>query len=267
MAKVDISEFSFGFAVVHELINLFPDGLVGAPMFPSLRKEAELGYDAKIPVLWCTMFFQFKIPELVTQRSRSRFRMYSPGTQYLRMSLHPRAENRQHRALKSLAAKYQHTYYVAPDGLQLTLFDASFLGNQVLATLAFIPVASCPSALDRCQHYITWVPNGTTGWFHSKPKEVKVSRWDNLFTSSGIKPTPLYNVVSELQREADEVYKCWLGATGDPTSETRSSNVVEPFARHYNSEDGMSSCMANLLKVSQKLQAMGVLLALTVRRG
>ena len=45
--KAEFSEFSYGFAITHELLNSDPD-VRAAPFFPSLIAEDRLGYDLRL---------------------------------------------------------------------------------------------------------------------------------------------------------------------------------------------------------------------------
>ena len=43
--KLGYTEFSFGYAFTENLIRSMPSGPTGAPFFPNLLQEAQLGYD------------------------------------------------------------------------------------------------------------------------------------------------------------------------------------------------------------------------------
>src|SRR5215204_4238499 len=48
METANFSEFSYGFALTHELIVSAPGGVTAAPVFPSLVEEAHVGFDLMI---------------------------------------------------------------------------------------------------------------------------------------------------------------------------------------------------------------------------
>jgi hypothetical protein len=61
------SEFSYGFALTHELVNRFSVALAAAPVFPSLIKEGRSGgYGAALPLSGWTVFLHFKVSQYMT---------------------------------------------------------------------------------------------------------------------------------------------------------------------------------------------------------
>jgi len=67
----DISEFSYGFALTHELIALAGEPLRAAPIFPSLIEEGRAGggYDVHLDVPGFPLFLQFKRSDCMVRRS------------------------------------------------------------------------------------------------------------------------------------------------------------------------------------------------------
>ena len=68
----EFSEFSFEFAFIHEYVN-HNAGLTAAPELPSLRKEAVVGWDAKLTVQGHPKFFQFKLSEYLFRSKASQW--------------------------------------------------------------------------------------------------------------------------------------------------------------------------------------------------
>src|SRR3989337_2361193 len=110
--RAEFSEFSYGFAVSAELARTLRPRLTIAPIFPSLRKEAHLGWDVKLPIRGIPYFIQFKLAEALTRSSAAEWRYY--GQPYYRIYLHKARRSNQHNLLKNLANKSLHVYYVAP---------------------------------------------------------------------------------------------------------------------------------------------------------
>lgn len=69
--RVGYTEFSFGYAFTENLIRGSATALTGAPVFPTLVQEAILGYDGQISFPAAPLFFQYKLPELMTRASAS----------------------------------------------------------------------------------------------------------------------------------------------------------------------------------------------------
>ncbi len=83
--KPNISEFSYGYALTSELVRLFGIKGVGAPVFPSLREEGNLGYDVQIPGL--PLFLQFKLSDEMVSSTAHQSDLL--GVPHLRMHLRP----------------------------------------------------------------------------------------------------------------------------------------------------------------------------------
>ena len=69
MVDPGISEFTFGFAFLHEQTTKYSTRLRAAPLLPSLRAEAKEGWDAKLPVRGMPFFFQFKLSKYLSDSS------------------------------------------------------------------------------------------------------------------------------------------------------------------------------------------------------
>ncbi len=57
---------------MENLIRGSATALTGAPVFPTLVQEAILDYDGQISFPAVPLFFQYKLPELVTRASASK---------------------------------------------------------------------------------------------------------------------------------------------------------------------------------------------------
>jgi hypothetical protein len=78
--KIGYTEFSFGYAFTENLIRASSTSPVGAPVFPNLIQEAQAGLDVRIDFPACPVFFQYKLPELMTSRRAKEVSKYRlPG--------------------------------------------------------------------------------------------------------------------------------------------------------------------------------------------
>ena len=57
--KLSYTEFSFGYAFTENLIRSTKTRPSGAPTFPNLVQEADLGYDVRVECPSCPLFFQY----------------------------------------------------------------------------------------------------------------------------------------------------------------------------------------------------------------
>ncbi len=170
MGLTGISEFTFGFAFLHEQTTRHWAGMTAVPILPSLLQEAEDGWDAKLPINGVPNYYQFKLSDYLV-RSNAKYFNEKPfyTSPYYRISLHRLNHNQQHRRLRELSKTAPETYYVAPETNDLDEFNNCFVSSRVIDVSRMIPVNQCKDAVDDKQHYITF-QRGNTGWYeHSEP--------------------------------------------------------------------------------------------------
>ncbi|AKA47893.1 hypothetical protein IX51_00975 [uncultured archaeon] len=160
MADIGLSEFSFGYAFLHEQTLRKWRKVIGVPILPSLRGEAKLGWDVKLPTRGKDFYYQFKLSE---RYSRGNSMFIADGTYsgpYYRFKLHKANNNQQHRHLWAHAQILgnEETYYVAPEVSSGERFEDAFLSRQVTKNSRLIPLRDCEDyAIDeKKQHYITF---------------------------------------------------------------------------------------------------------------
>lgn len=177
MVAIGISEFTYGFAFLHEQVNLNRGGLIAAPILPSLQVETEQGWDARIPRRGIDVYYQFKLSEYL---SRGNAKYIADGTYtapYYRLAFLAKYNNKQHRRLMEHAQNHPETYYVAPEFHDLSNFNSFFLSSQISQNSRLIPLNNCAnvSPNDGTQHYITF-QSGSPSWIqHSDPKKCEIS--------------------------------------------------------------------------------------------
>jgi hypothetical protein len=169
MAAIGISEFTYGFAFLHEQTVNHAGNITAAPVLPSLQEEQGLGWDAHLPVAGVDFYFQFKLSDYLTNWNAKYILDQTYIGHYYRIALHKKDNNLQHQRLRHLCVNNPHTYYVAPEFNSLNLFNASFLAHHITQSSRLIPVASCNDIHDG-QHHITY-QHGNVGWIqHSEQK-------------------------------------------------------------------------------------------------
>src|ERR1700761_7261345 len=99
MRTTQFSEFTFGFALTHNLINQLSVGGRVVPTFPSLKEEGKRhgGYDVEIPNYGAPLFLQFKLPQIVKRQSSKWAHGFSAP--YYRMHLMRSTHSKQHASL------------------------------------------------------------------------------------------------------------------------------------------------------------------------
>ena len=171
--RAQFSEFSYGFAFTHELVNHLP-GITVAPHFPSLVEEGRIGYDMSMPIHGVPMFFQYKISEFLKgssakywsshQRPHFRFEVTSPKT------------SPQHNLLKDLADSGKEVFYVAPSLYESQYFNAAYHQNRICSSSVCVPVGKLRRLGTDQYLHITFTDCGNVRWHlrqTSQPTVVK----------------------------------------------------------------------------------------------
>jgi hypothetical protein len=203
----EFTEFSYGFAVTHELVLLNSGNVVAAPEFPSLIREGQAGggYDVRLN-LGTFLFLQFKLSEYMYGR-RAQYRALM-GLPYYRFWITPRWRSSQHRMLVELANTGQQVYYAAPTFHLQTAFNAEFQANTVVNRSAFINPAEIGYLTDDEEHCV--VLNSTQAYFCSEPKKLWLHTGGSLkeFLSARMQvlnPTSAIELAVALNRIISEV--------------------------------------------------------------
>jgi hypothetical protein len=173
----EFTEFSYGFAITHELILQNSGNVVAAPEFPSLIREGQAGggYDVRLN-FGTFLFLQFKLSEFMYGR-RARYRSLI-GLPYYKFWITPRWQSQQHRMLVDLGNAGQQVYYAAPIFHLQTDFNTEFQGNTVVDRSAFINPAEIGYLADDDEHCIVF--NIADAYFCSQPQKVRLHTGGSL---------------------------------------------------------------------------------------
>jgi hypothetical protein len=182
--KLGYTEFSFGYAFTENLIRWAPVNPTGAPVFPNLLQEAELGYDMHLNLPGCPLFFQYKLPELMVKSTAAEIAVHRiPGIQipFFRMPLIRRDLSRQHERLMELERRFPGTVlYAAPQLRDVVTFNAAYNAAQVhLYSAFFSPVDIGPLPDDK-SHIVAYRAGLASAWLCSEPREIPVQTFDDL---------------------------------------------------------------------------------------
>jgi len=198
----EFTEFSYGFAVTHELILQNSGNVVAAPEFPSLIREGQSGggYDVRLN-FGTFLFLQFKLSEFMYGR-RARYRSLI-GLPYYRFWLSPRWQSQQHRMLVDIGNVGQQVYYAAPIFHLQTDFNTEFQGNTVVNRSAFVNPAEIGYLADDDDHCVVF--NNVEAHFCSEPRQLRLHTGTSLkeFLATQmqvLKPTSTLEVASTLNR-------------------------------------------------------------------
>ncbi|MDO5643511.1 MAG: hypothetical protein Q4G26_14140 [Paracoccus sp. (in: a-proteobacteria)] len=182
--KVGYTEFSFGYAFTENLIRGSASAPVGAPVFPNLVQEATLGYDVRINFPAVPLFFQYKLPELMTRASAFEIANgQCPGLtlEFFRIALMRRDVSDQHRLLIDWEGRYPgQVFYAAPCLRDCAAFNSAYNATSVASrSILFAPAQIGPLPDDKV-HTIAYKPSLSYGYFCSEPRRIKAETFENL---------------------------------------------------------------------------------------
>lgn len=162
MPKADFSEFSYGFAVTHQIQVVADSAGAGPPLLPSLVQEADLGFDVGIPTL--SLFLQYKLSRQLTGGNAREWGHHHDD--YFRYKLHHSTpSDSQHNTLVALANSLPWAFvmYAAPAFVDRTDFADAYQAGTLLERSLFLPVKSLGAIADSDQHCVTFRPDA--GWY------------------------------------------------------------------------------------------------------
>jgi hypothetical protein len=169
--KAAFSEFSYGYALIDELVNWHGEPLQAAPILPSLYAEGRIGggYDVMLDRPGIPLFIQFKVAEYLDHGNSSEYRAGLMPLPYYRMSIMPRAVSDQHQLLLDLEALNNEVRYASPIfHTQAELNEKYFLGRVWEDSLWMAP-STIGALPDDDEHVVVYQSNAVHH-FCSEPR-------------------------------------------------------------------------------------------------
>ncbi len=108
--KPEITDIAYSTALTFELVTQYGVMILGAPIFPSLQKEAI--YKTNMNTRAVLLFMQFKLSEHIVGTASSLKDDW--GIPYYRFLIHPKHKNKRHELLLNLEDLNNLVYYIAP---------------------------------------------------------------------------------------------------------------------------------------------------------
>lgn len=141
--KLEITDISYITALTYELVDRYGFQTLGAPTYPSLRKEAIYRTDPGRPAV--PLFLQYKLGEYIVGAAASLKDFW--GIPYYRFLIQPRNKYSHHELLQNLESMDYLVYYTAPEihtisefynclTQQAMLDNSSFWSPQVIGELS-----------------------------------------------------------------------------------------------------------------------------------
>lgn len=207
-----LSEFSYGFALVDELIHWHGTPITAVPVFPSLFTEGSLGYDVALDRGGVPLLLQFKLSqEMVRRRAKEFVSGHMQQLPFYRMHLHRRDKSDQHRLLCQWESAGNEVYYAAPEFTTNGALNDAYLRRQVRARSRFIRPSEIGLLPDDKPHHIAFATGRPGFVFCSEPEPKKGSLrgedFDKHMTRiveaearKGLSPENLEKMVVELRK-------------------------------------------------------------------
>lgn len=173
-----LSEFSYGFALTNELIDLAGEPLRLAPVFPSLIEEGRAGggYDVQLAVPGFPLFVQFKRSDCLTRSNAREVVAGLPlSVPYHRFEITGRKRSAQHDMLCELdGGAGNQVFYAAPRFHEVAELDAAYLAGAVAERSFFVRPSEIGVFSDDGAHHVVF--DGVRHFVCSKAREIKATR-------------------------------------------------------------------------------------------
>ena len=182
--RIGYTEFSFGYAFTENLIRSIGTKPKGAPVFPNLIQEAQLGYDVHIDLPGCPLFFQYKLPELMVKKSAAEIaKHHLPGMQvrFFRMALMRRDLSQQHQLLMNLERRFPNrVFYSTPCIENVRDFNSAYNAAQVHRRSVFFSPRDIGLLPDNKAHSVAYRGNLRSGYLCSEPRKVSAKTFEDI---------------------------------------------------------------------------------------
>jgi hypothetical protein len=154
--KPDISEFSYGYALVEQIAQNNAFQITAAPVFPSLIQEGQQGggYDAALQFGGVPLFLQFKLSDHLERANAKEAN--NMGLPYYRMHLRSARHSYQHEMLLDLENRGELVFYVAPMFHLPEELNDAYLNRQVIQRSMFIKPSTIGVLPDAEEHYVVF---------------------------------------------------------------------------------------------------------------
>lgn len=168
----EISEFSYGFALTHELIDQPGYPLRAAPIFPSLIEEGRSGggYDVHLDLPGFPLFLQFKRADCM---KRGYARELQQGLHlslpFYRLKITEKARSDQHDLLLALDNGVNEVFYAAPLFHRVQHLNDAYLARKVAARSFYVRPRDI-GPLDDGAHHVAF--DSSHFYVCSDPREV-----------------------------------------------------------------------------------------------
>jgi hypothetical protein len=192
------SETQFVFGILHELLNNHWSTKQGwlPPMFPTQRKERDLGYDVHIKGCVRALFFQFKVPEKKIKSNSKYWLTYNAP--YYVFKIWPDNLTHQHNNLIKLANtnKRNRVYYCSPGFNTDEEFNRYYKNEDIANNSIYVPCHGLKTIHGADKHVISYTIKPKRE-FHMHSDEFRIVGLDYQGFEIDINESEKYNSIGE----------------------------------------------------------------------
>lgn len=184
--KPNISEFSYGYAIVEQIARDNSAQISAAPVFPSLIQEGRQGggYDAGVQLNGVPLFLQFKLSDYLERQNAKE--AGSMGLPYYRMHIRSARHSDQHAMLLDLENTGEQVFYAAPMFHKPEELNEAYLNRQVFQRSLLIKPSTIGSIRDLEEHYVAF-NDAQNVLVCSKPREIEMGQVGFKFFAHSVK--------------------------------------------------------------------------------
>jgi len=190
--KPEITDISYSMALTFELVTQYGFLTLGAPIFPSLRKESI--YQTDMNAKSVLLFFQYKLSEHIVGTASSLQDDW--GVPYYRFLIHPKNKNKRHEVLLHLEDMNHLVYYVAPEFHTKSGLYESLMQKALLTHSTFWSPRQIGSLLQAERNTLSYKHNSSFGMLEPGKRKV----------SGAIKGDALLSEIKSKFESSAEVY-------------------------------------------------------------
>jgi hypothetical protein len=173
------SEFTYGFALVNELVGPPNPPILSVPIFPSLLAEGRTGggYDVALNRPGRPLFLQFKLARRIVGWRAREFQQGVFSRRFYRMYVRPKASSRQHQLLLELERqRIGRVYYCAPAFHTLGQLNDFYNANRIARYSRFVKPSELPLISDDEDHWLSFqrARGGTKKFYSEEGREIEL---------------------------------------------------------------------------------------------
>jgi len=166
--KPEITHISYSTALTFELVTQYDFLTLGAPTFPSLRKEAI--YKTELNTRGVLLFIQYKLADHIVGTNSSLKDTW--GIPYNRFLIHPQKKIKRHALLMNLEGMNNLVYYTAPIFHTIGGLYEALMKRTVLANSTFWSPSGIGRLAEKGKNTISYKRNVNYGIL--EPKNIRV---------------------------------------------------------------------------------------------